>query len=141
MDLFKRTRGRSAKLVVVDPRFTNTAMHADTFVGIKPGTDLAFVLALTYVAIVDQVYNRNYVAKNFVDFDKYKKHILDSEYTPEWAEKITGVSADVVKLHMILWQLHHQAIYYPSRRSTWAKMTFNFAVQWLYLQLLVVESM
>ena len=74
MDLFKRTRGRGAKLVVVDPRFTNTAMHADTFVGIKPGTDLAFVLALTYVAIVDQVYNRNYVSKNFVDFDKYEKH-------------------------------------------------------------------
>jgi thiosulfate reductase/polysulfide reductase chain A len=34
------------------------------------------------------------VAKNFVDFDKYKKHILESEYTPEWAEKITGIPAD-----------------------------------------------
>ncbi|MFA6757419.1 MAG: molybdopterin-dependent oxidoreductase, partial [Sulfurospirillaceae bacterium] len=64
MDLFKRTRGRGAKLVVVDPRFTNTAIHADDYVAIKPGTDLAFVLALTYVAITEQIYNREYVAKN-----------------------------------------------------------------------------
>ena len=75
MDMFKRTRGRGMNLVVVDPRFTNTAMHADTYLPIRPGTDLAFVLALTYVAIIDQVYNRQYVAKNFVDFDKYKQHI------------------------------------------------------------------
>ncbi|MBV5279107.1 MAG: molybdopterin-dependent oxidoreductase [Campylobacteraceae bacterium] len=126
MDLFKRTRGRGAKLVVVDPRYTNTAMHADTFVGIKPGTDLAFVLALTYVAIIDQVYNRNYVAKNFVDFDKYKKHIIDSEYTPEWAEKITGVPADTIcKIAHDFMAAAPQAIYYQGRRSTWAKNDFQ----------------
>lgn len=39
MDMFKRTRGK-LKLVVVDPRYTNTAMHADTYVPIKPGQTL-----------------------------------------------------------------------------------------------------
>ena len=86
MDLFKRTRGRGVKLVVIDPRYTNTAMHADWHIPIKPGTDLAFVLALTYVAIKGQLYNKTYVENNFHDFDKYKKHIIDGDYTPEWAE-------------------------------------------------------
>lgn len=86
MDIFKRTRGRGAKLIAVDPRYTNTAMHADLHVPIKPGTDLAFVLALTYVAIKGQLYNKTYVENNFNDFDKYKQHIFDSKCTPEWAE-------------------------------------------------------
>ena len=55
MDMFKRTRGRGLKLTVVDPRFTNTAIHADDYLAIKPGTDLAFVLALTYVAISEEI--------------------------------------------------------------------------------------
>jgi len=126
MDLFKRTRGRGTKLVVVDPRFTNTAMHADTYVPIKPGTDLAFVLALTYVAIIDQVYNRSYVAKNFVDFEQYKQHIIDNDYTPEWAEKITGVPASTIcKIAHEFMANAPQSIYYQGRRTTWSKNDFQ----------------
>lgn len=126
MDMFKRTRGRGMNLVVVDPRFTNTAMHADTYVAIRPGTDLAFVLALTYVAINEQIYNRNYVAKNFVDFDKYKKHILESHYTPEWAEKITGVPATTMyKIARDFMAAAPQAVYYQGRRTTWSSNDFQ----------------
>lgn len=126
MDLFKRTRGRGATLVVVDPRFTNTAMQADTYVPIKPGTDLAFVLALTYVVITEQIYNRNYVAKNFVDFDKYQKHIVEGEYTPEWAEQITGVpAATICKIAHDFMAHAPQAVYYQGRRTTWSKNDFQ----------------
>ncbi len=74
MDAFKRTRGRGLKLIVLDPRFTNTAIHADEWLQIKPGTDLAFVLALTYVAIKEEIYNREYVKNNVNGFEKYKNH-------------------------------------------------------------------
>lgn len=126
MDLFKRTRGRGTTLVVVDPRYTNTAMHADTYVPIKPGTDLALVLALTHVVLHGQLYNKEYVENNFQDFEKYKKHILDSGYTPEWAEKITSIPASTIR------QIAHdfmaaapQAIYYQGRRTTWSKNDFQ----------------
>jgi len=126
MDLFKRTHGRGTKLVVVDPRFTNTAIHADTYVPIKPGTDLAFVLALTYVAITDEIYNRSYVTKNFLDFDKYKQHIVENNYTPEWAEKITGVSASTIyKIAHEFMANAPQSIYYQGRRTTWSKNDFQ----------------
>lgn len=126
MDLFKRTRGRGAKLIAVDPRYTNTAQHADMHVPIKPGTDLAFVLALTYVAIKGQLYNKTYVENNFNDFDKYKKHIVESDYTPEWAEEITGISATTIcKIAHDFMAAAPQAIYYQGRRSTWAKNDFQ----------------
>ncbi|WP_371376874.1 molybdopterin-dependent oxidoreductase [Thalassotalea aquiviva] len=126
LDLFKRTRGRGAKLVTVDPRFTNTAMHADLHVAIKPGTDLAFVLALTYVVLTEQLYNKEYVKNNFNDFSKYQQHILDNQYTPEWAEKISGVSADTIRtIARDFMAAAPQAIYYQGRRSTWGKNDFQ----------------
>src|SRR5499433_4591977 len=36
-------RGRGAKLVVIDPRFTRTASVADFYAPIRPGTDIAFL--------------------------------------------------------------------------------------------------
>lgn len=126
MDLFKRTRGRGAKLVVVDPRFTATAMHADTYIAIKPGTDLAFVLALTYVALKGRLYDKTYVENNFHDFDKYQKHIIESGYTPEWAETITGVPAATIRqIAADFMAAAPQAIYYQGRRTTWAKNDFQ----------------
>lgn len=126
MDLFKRTRGRGAKLVVIDPRYTSTAMHADTYLAIKPGTDLAFVLALTYVAMHGQLYNTAYVENNFQDFEKYRTHILDSQYTPEWAEKITGIpAASICKIAREFMAAAPQAIYYQGRRTAWAKNDFQ----------------
>ena len=126
MDMFKRTRGKGAKLVVVDPRYTNTAMHADRHVAIKPGTDLAFVLALTYVALKGHLYNKTYVDNNFNDFEKYRKHIIDSGYTPEWAAAITGVeAATICAIAHDFMEAAPQAIYYQGRRSTWAKNDFQ----------------
>ncbi len=126
MDIFKRTRGRGAKLITVDPRFTNTAMHADMHISIKPGTDLAFVLALTYVAIKGQLYNKTYVENNFHEFDRYREHIISNNYTPEWAEKITGIQAETIcKVAHDFMAAAPQAVYYQGRRSTWAKNDFQ----------------
>jgi len=126
MDLFKRTRGRGAKLVVVDPRFTNTAAHADDYLAIKPGTDLAFVLALTHQAIINQTYDRTYVKNNFSGFEEYKKHILENEYTPEWAEAVTGIPAkDICRISSEFMTHAPQSIYYQGRRSTFAKNDFQ----------------
>lgn len=125
-DLFKRTRGRGAELVVVDPRYTKTAVHADTYLPIKPGTDLAFVLALTYVSLKEQLYNKTFVEDNFNDFETYKNHILSNNYTSEWAEKITGIPAkDINKVAHDFMAAAPQAIYYQGRRSTWSSNDFQ----------------
>ncbi|WP_024954436.1 molybdopterin-containing oxidoreductase family protein [Sulfurospirillum arcachonense] len=126
MDFFKRTTGRGAKLVVVDPRFTNTAAKSDKWLGINVGTDLAFVLALTYVVIKEDIYNKEFVENHFNDFATYKKHVLQNEYTPEWAEKITGIKAeDIYQVARDF--MHHapQSIYYQGRRTTWSKNDFQ----------------
>ncbi|BDY12910.1 molybdopterin-dependent oxidoreductase [Hydrogenimonas cancrithermarum] len=126
MDFFKRTKGRGAKLICIDPRFTNTAAKADKWLPIKPGTDLAFVLALTYVVLNEELYDKAYVEKYFKSFDVYKNHIYAEGYTPEWAEKITGIAAkDIYEIARDFMAYAPKAVYYPGRRSTFAKNDFQ----------------
>lgn len=126
VDLFKRTRERGINLTVVDPRYTVTAEHADTYVAIKPGTDLAFVLALTHECLVERTYNVTYVENNFSNFDKYRDHVLKNEYTPEWAEEITGVPAEQIrKISREFMASGPRSVYYQGRRTTWAKNDFQ----------------
>ena len=126
MDFFKRTNGRGAKLITVDPRFTNTAAKSDKWLAINVGTDLAFVLALTYVVIKEERYNKAFVENYFNGFDAYKEHILNSNYTPEWAEKITGIKAkDIYEVARDFMAHAPQAIYYQGRRTTWSKNDFQ----------------
>ncbi|WP_294963636.1 molybdopterin-dependent oxidoreductase [Sulfurimonas sp.] len=126
MNLFKRTRGRGTNLVVVDPRYTNTAIHADTYLQIKPGTDLALVLALTYHAIKKVIYNQTYVENNFSGFEEYKDHIISSNYTPEWASEITDIPAtQIMKIAEDFMAYAPQSIYYQGRRTTWSQNDFQ----------------
>lgn len=126
MDMFKRTRGRGLKLIVVDPRYTNTAVHADKWLGIKVGTDLAFVLALTYVILKETLYNKTFVQNNMEGFETYKKHILENNYTPQWAEKITGIDAQTITQIAREFMAHApKAVYYQGRRTAWSKQDFQ----------------
>ncbi len=126
MDIFKRTKGRGVKLTVIDPRFTNTAAHADTWLPIEVGTDLAFVLALTHVAITEELYNKRFAKENMSDFEAYSKHILEHNYTPEWAEKITGIKAEMTRKIARDFMAHApRAIYYQGRRTAWSLQDFQ----------------
>ncbi len=126
MDLFKRTRGRGATLICVDPRYTNTAMQADEWLAINVGTDLAFVLALTYVVMTEGLYNIDFVENMMNGFDVYRLHILENKYTPEWAEKITGISADKIrKTARDFMAAAPRAIYYQGRRTAWSSHDFQ----------------
>lgn len=42
MKWVNRALDKGAKWIVVDPRFTRTAAHADVYCPIRPGTDIAF---------------------------------------------------------------------------------------------------
>ena len=126
IDVFKRTRGKGVKLICIDPRFTNTAALSDEWLGIKVGTDLALVLALTHVVITEVLYNKEFVKQNMNDFQSYKEHILSHNYTPEWAEEITGIQANKIRnIARDFMANAPQSIYYQGRRTAWSKQDFQ----------------
>ena len=125
MDMFKRSKGRGLKTIVLDPRFTNTAAKADRWYAVNPGTDLAFVLALTYVVMTEELYNKEFVAKHMDGFEDYKQHIISKNYTPEWAAKITNIPAKEIIKTAREFMAARSPIYYQGRRSVFSKNDFQ----------------
>ena len=121
VDLIKTDK----KIVVLDPRATVTALKADEYLPINPGTDLAICLAMSYVAIKENLYDREFVKKYFEDFDKYQKHILDSKYTPKWAESKTKVPAKKIEKLAKEFFSAKRPLFYLGRRSVWSKSDFQ----------------
>lgn len=94
---FMKAKDRGAKVVVFDPRRSLTANKADEWIPIKPGTDLAVVLAMMNVIISESLYDKDYVAQYTSGFDKLAEHV--KQYTPEWAAQISEVpAADIARI-------------------------------------------
>jgi thiosulfate reductase/polysulfide reductase chain A len=105
------------KLVVLDPRFTKTAALADEWFGIKPGTDMAFFLAVANVLITEDLYDKEFVAEKTYGFDELRTHVR--KYTPEWAANETDIAAeDIRRVARELAAAAPAAMVYPGRRSS-----------------------
>jgi len=87
-------RDRGAKLVVIDPRYSEIASLAHQWIRIRPGTDLALVLALGHLMIAKGSYQKEFVANYTEGFDEFAEEM--KKYTPEWAEKITDVPKQTI---------------------------------------------
>ena len=82
-------RERGARLIVVDPHFSETAAKADLWLQPRPETDTALGLAMLHVIIRDDLYDRHFVENWTTGFDALKTHIKNC--TPKWGEQITRV--------------------------------------------------
>ncbi len=91
----ERNLAQGSKLVVVDPRRIPLADKAEMYLRIRPGTDGAMALAMIHVIINENLYDKAFVEAYTLGFDKLVDHI--QKYTPEWAEKITWVTAEQIR--------------------------------------------
>jgi thiosulfate reductase / polysulfide reductase chain A len=89
-----RAKEKGARVVVVDPRHNETAILADEWLPIKPGTDLAFLLAMINVMVEEKLYDKAFVEKNTVGFQQLEDEIIN--YPPQWAEKICDIPAQTI---------------------------------------------
>ncbi len=127
--LLEKAREKSnAKMIVIDPRYTDTAAgREDEWLPIRPGTDAALVAGIAWVdaalvaGIAWVLINENLVDQPFLDkycvgYDEktlpadapknghYKAYILGegddkTAKTPQWASQITGIPVDrIIKL-------------------------------------------
>ncbi len=83
-------------MIVIDPRSTRGGhKYASLHLKPYPGTDLAVALALLNVVITEELYDKEFVQERTAGFEKLKESVKD--YTPEWAEKISGVPAEDIR--------------------------------------------
>lgn len=79
-----------------DVRYSNTAAKSTKWIPIKSGTDLAVVLAMAHTVISEKLYDKEFFEKwTNATIEEIEEHVRD--YTPEWAETISGVPAEIIR--------------------------------------------
>ena len=118
-------KDNQAKVVVVDPRHSASA-NLGEWVPIKPGTDLALLLAIANTMILNQWHDQQFIEENSVGFEAFKQEIVS--YTPEWAEKITDIpAAKIIEIAKNLGEAKPQALIDPSWKGAFGCNYINSA--------------
>ena len=83
------------KIIVIDPRRTQTAELADIWLQPRPGTDTALLMSMINVVIEEGLYDKEFVEKWCYGFDKLSERARD--YSPDKVAEITWVPAEKVR--------------------------------------------
>ncbi|MDB5447403.1 MAG: hypothetical protein JWQ97_2720 [Phenylobacterium sp.] len=83
---------RGLKLIVIDPRQTETARLADIHLRPRPGQDVAVNAALLNVILSEGLHDETFCARYVQNLDQLRQAV--ARYTPEHAQAESGVPAD-----------------------------------------------
>ncbi len=86
---------RRGKVVVIDPRRTETARLADEHVAVAPGGDAYLLLAMLQVLISESLCDTTAVRDQCTGWDELRA--LVAEFTPEQAAPYAGVDAETIR--------------------------------------------
>jgi anaerobic selenocysteine-containing dehydrogenase len=98
--VFKRLRRRKladpegVSVIVVDPRWTETADLADLHLPLRPGSDVALLNAMLHVLVNERVIDRAWIAAHTAGWDDVERVV--AAYPPERAAVLTGLSAGII---------------------------------------------
>jgi anaerobic selenocysteine-containing dehydrogenase len=129
-------RRRGGKVILIDPRFTETARLADRHLFIRPGTDVLLLLALVHV-VFDEALTRLGPLAAFTDgVDVIGK--LVAEFPPEKVASITGIDASQIRLLAREFASAEAAVCYG--RIGVSTQEFGAVCQWLINVLNIVTG-
>jgi predicted molibdopterin-dependent oxidoreductase YjgC len=94
LEMKKAVRLRGSKLILIDPREIELADFATIHLRPRSGTDVALLSAMAHVIIEEGLAKQDFIAARTENFDALEEAVKDC--TPQWAEDISGVPADMI---------------------------------------------
>lgn len=95
LHIFRAKERNNAPLIVIDPRFTRTAAHADEYVRIRPGSDVPFVWGMLWHIFENSWEDKNFIQQRVYGMDKIRTEV--AKWTPDEVERVTGVKEKQVR--------------------------------------------
>ena len=93
--ILKAKEQNNAALIVCDPRFTRTAAHADEFVRLRPGTDVALIWGILWHVFKNGWEDKEFIKQRVYGMDQIRAEV--QAWTPEETERVTGVPGTQLK--------------------------------------------
>jgi anaerobic selenocysteine-containing dehydrogenase len=88
-------RARGGRIVVVDPRKTETAREADEHVAILPGGDAALLLSMVQVLVAEGRVKRDHIARLATGWEAIERRL--AAFAPERVVGMTGIEAETIR--------------------------------------------
>lgn len=92
--LVLNARSKGAKLVVIDPFQSQTALEADWHIQPLPGTDTALALGLMHVILRENLQDQDYVSRYTSGIQELTEHV--QRYTPTYVAELTGLEEETI---------------------------------------------
>ena len=93
--IFKRAHNHGVKLIVIDPRFSEFAEHADIVITPKPGSDIPLFNAMAHTLIAEGLCDEAFIQTRVTDHETFRRSI--EPWSPEAVEDHCGVSASLIR--------------------------------------------
>jgi formate dehydrogenase major subunit len=81
-----------ANFIVIDPRLTRTAAHANEYVRIRPGTDIPVLWGMLWHVFKNGWEDKEFIKQRVYGFEETRKEI--DKWTPEEVERVSGVPGE-----------------------------------------------
>ena len=84
-----------ANLIVIDPRFTRTAAHANEYVRIRPGTDIPIIWGMLHHIFANGWEDKEFIRQRVYGMDEIRAEC--AKWNPAEVERVTGVPGAQLK--------------------------------------------
>ena len=130
------------KQIFIDPFCNYTAVTmADKWFAPRPGTDSALALAIAYVWINENTYDKDYIKSRTIGFDKFKEYLNGQQdgvvKNPLWAANITGLPARTILALAKEWAAKKTAVCTGPRGGWGGTGRAAYATEWARLMVLL----
>jgi formate dehydrogenase major subunit len=95
LHLFHGKERNNAPLIVIDPRFTRTAAHANQYIRIRPGTDVPVVWGMLWHIFQNGWEDKEFIRQRVYGMDQIREEV--AKWTPDEVERVSGVPEEQIK--------------------------------------------
>ncbi len=95
LQMKEAVRKHGAKLIVIDPRRIELVDFAELWLPLKPGTNVPVFSAMAHVIVKENLVNWDFVNRRTEGVEEFIASL--DKFTPEYAESISGVPADLIR--------------------------------------------
>jgi molybdopterin guanine dinucleotide-containing S/N-oxide reductase-like protein len=133
---------KGVKMVFIDPfhNYTAAAMEGK-WIAPRVGTDAALALAIAFVWLSENSYDREYVTSRTVGFEEFRKYLLGESdgvpKTPQWAAQECGLPARLIKALAREWASKRTVLSAGARGGEGGACRQAFGTEWARLMVLL----